>query len=451
MTNHEKKTHSVHFESKHRAYDEYEPVSGDWTDTSPAHWEEGLIKRRFKVQVGKMLQSSPNSPSDIKLPYLKARHIQQNGDFDLEDLPRMWFSPDDRTKYSLRRGDVLVAEGGDVGRAGVWEGTDEEILYQNAINRLRGKGDDSPRFLYYWINHLKTNGYIEVLCSSATIHHYTAEKVKTTPFLIPPIEEQQTIADFLDLYTALIDQLIEKKQRLLKLLKEKRQSYLDELRQQLISDDNVKLKYLVDSLPGFAFESGYFSKNSSDIRLLRGVNVGVGEIRWDDVEYWPRDEMAKFSKYLLEPGDIVLGMDRPWINEGIRVAQVDESDCPALLVQRVLRIRTKAGIHQDYVRMALESDRFRQYFEPITTGVSVPHISKKQVGEFEIPVPPESRQESLLAQWRAFKGEADRLREATRSSIELLQEKRQALITNAVTGQIDLSDWELPDEQEAPP
>lgn len=263
---------------------------------------------------------------------------------------------------------------------------------------------------------------------------------------IPPIETQRTICDYIDYKTSSINKLIDKKRELLATLDEKQQSVLDEIQKEAESGDYVKLKYLVDFLPGYAFSSDSFIRNPDDVRLLRGTNVGIGETDWDDTVYWPRDELEDHRKYLLQPGDVVLAMDRPWISDGIRIAQLDESDCPALLVQRVLRIRSKPEINQKYVQMMLESDRFRQYFEPITTGVSVPHISQEQVGEFEIPLPPKSQQQALVSQWKEFQNESNRLKETTERSIELLQEKRQSLITKAVTGQIDLSDWKPPDK-----
>jgi type I restriction enzyme S subunit len=90
--------------------------------------------------------------------------------------------------------------------------------------------------------------------------------------------------------------------------------------------------------------------------------------------------------------------------------------------------------------MVLEHSRFRQYFQPITTGVSVPHISKKQVGNFEIPLPEKKKQEKILNIWDDFRQGNDRLIRLSNQSINLLREKRQALINAAVTGQIDVSD-----------
>jgi len=305
-------------------------------------------------------------------------------------------------------------------------------------------------YLEYVFKSEPSRQYLEGIATSATRSHQRVSptEIRQLTFPLPPISTQRSILSFLENHITHIDLLIEKYERLLELLSEKRQAVINELLTRSESNNYVKLKYVVDFLPGYAFSSNDFSNDPNDIRLLRGINVGVGQIDWEDVVYWPVEKKKGYKDYLLESGDIVLGMDRPWISDGIRIAQISDSDCPALLVQRVLRIRAKPGVKQDYVRMTLEDDKFRQYFEPITTGVSVPHISQKQVGEFEIPLPAESEQVAILSEWMGFQEEERRLRNRIGSFINLLREKRQALITHAVTGQIDISEWEGLENQE---
>jgi type I restriction enzyme S subunit len=98
-----------------------------------------------------MLQPDPKSSDDIKKPYLRAANLDWSG-VKLEDVKEMWFSPQDLKKYKLEPSDVLVSEGGDVGRASFWNDS-IEMYIQNAINRLRPITDESnPKFLYYWFS-----------------------------------------------------------------------------------------------------------------------------------------------------------------------------------------------------------------------------------------------------------------------------------------------------------
>ena len=182
------------------------PSGVDWLGEIPAHWEVVPLKYRFDVRLGKMLQSQPLSYYDTKEPYLRAANILW-GRVDLSDLKEMWFSPTEKEVYALKTGDLLVSEGGDVGRSAIWKGELENCFFQNAINRVRSRGEHSTKFLFYWLFFLKQAGYIDIICNKSTIAHYTAIKVANTVVALPPLNEEKSIVDYLDRETAQIDRL----------------------------------------------------------------------------------------------------------------------------------------------------------------------------------------------------------------------------------------------------
>ena len=92
----------------------------------------------------------------------------------------------------------------------------------------------------------------------------------------------------------------------------------------------------------------------------------------------------------------------------------------------------------DYLERLLSSDAFAAHFAPETTGVSVPHISPEQIRAFVIPLPPLSEQRSIVAFLRHETGRIDRLIDEAKTAIPLLHERRSALISAAVIGQIDV-------------
>src|SRR4051794_31478920 len=108
--------------------------------------------------------------------------------------------------------------------------------------------------------------------------------------------------------------------------------------------------------------------------------------------------MRQHQAYALSPGDLVLGMDRPFISEGTRLATIEETEVPALLVQRVARIRAKEALNSKYLSFALHSDVFKDHCTPITTGVSVPHISADQISDFRILLPERKYQDRIADQ-----------------------------------------------------
>jgi type I restriction enzyme S subunit len=202
---------------------------------------------------------------------------------------------------------------------------------------------------------------------------------------LPPVSDQELIANFLDQQTARIDALIAEKEGLLELLTEQRLSVAERVLAPSPDGALVKLGFFVDLLPGFAFPSDEFSRDSDDVPLLRGVNVAPSALRWDDTVYWRRDIDPSLERFKLQAGDVVFGMDRPWVSAGARVAMVDASSAGSLLLQRVCRLRGGARFGQRFLFYALASDAFRQSVEVELTGVSVPHISPDQILRFKVP------------------------------------------------------------------
>ena len=274
---------------------------------------------------------------------------------------------------------------------------------------------------------------------------------------IPPVAEQRAILEFLDRETAKIDALIAEQQRLIELLQEKRQAVISHAVTKGLNpnapmkDSGVEwlgevpqhwevaqLKHFSRSLPGFAFSSDGFVDDEDKWKLLRGVNVGVSSIRWDDAVYWEREPGDGLDRYELSPGDLVVGLDRPLIKDGLRVARIKPEDCPCMLLQRVAAVKGVQALSTDYLYYLLSSPFFVAHFEPETTGVSVPHISTGQIDSFVVPIPPPGEQAEIVRFLSEAVAEIQRLvKESTKSS-EILQERRSALISAAVTGQIDV-------------
>ena len=96
-----------------------------------------------------------------------------------------------------------------------------------------------------------------------------------------------------------------------------------------------KCGFYLRILSGFAFPSSGFTEDENDTKLLRGINVGVSRLKWSETVYWRRLPDDGLDAYEMQEGDLVIGMDRPLITEGIRVAKVKCSDQPCLLLQRV--------------------------------------------------------------------------------------------------------------------
>ena len=186
-------------------------------------------------------------------------------------------------------------------------------------------------------------------------------------------------------------------------------------------------------MTGFPFKSEGFTDDADDVPLLRGTNVGVGQIDWTDVVYWPRSEASDWSEYELRPGDIVIGLDRPFISAGIRVSRLGPEDVPSLLLQRVARIRAVSMFEQMYLFYLLTGPGIVHHLTPIFTGVSVPHVSPDQVASFRIPQPPLDEQRQIVAYLDVRCNQIDALIVKQEQLIATLREDRTATITQAVS------------------
>ena len=307
--------------ASYKQYAEYKDSGVEWLGEVPNQWISTQVKYGYTVVLGKMLQTTPKSNSDLLKPYLKAQNVQPSG-IDLTNVGSMWFSVDERKRLLLKRKDVLVSEGGDVGRAAIWDNEIDECYIQNAINRVRPRHSNDSRFFYYWINYLKSTDFINIICNKATIAHYTADKLQGSPLILPSALEQTQIGNFLDHETAQIDTLIKKQQTLIKLLKEKRQAVISHaVTKGLNPDAPMKdsgvewlgkvpehwtvspLKLYIDTRKGVAFKASDFTDKG--IRVVKASDIKDKTIRQSDI-FLPVSFSDVYPKAILKEGDIIV-------------------------------------------------------------------------------------------------------------------------------------------------
>lgn len=169
---------------------------------------------------------------------------------------------------------------------------------------------------------------------------------------------------------------------------------------------------------GFAFKSSEFSDAPNDVRLLRGDNIAQGRLRWNSAKKFPLSRIDEVERYQMNVGDVVIAMDRPWIEAGLKYSVVRKEDVPSLLVQRVARLRTKSDLlDQDFLGIIIGSAAFANYVTGVQTGSTVPHISGKQIGDYEFTLPSLLVQREISATLGAF----DKKIESNERAIEILQ------------------------------
>lgn len=147
----------------------------------------------------------------------------------------------------------------------------------------------------------------------------------------------------------------------------------------------------VEVKTGLPFKSGQFLDQGEGYKLLRGDNIVQGSFRWNNVKLWPREELTdKQQGYFLDEGDVILAMDRPWIEAGLKTGQITQHDLPCLLVQRVARLKSIDPDDQNFLKYLISSYWFVEYIKLVQTGTAVPHISAKQIQNYEFRKPPKA-------------------------------------------------------------
>ena len=193
----------------------------EWLGEVPAHWATAKLGHRYEVLLGKMLDARKISGDHLGR-YLRNTDVQWDR-INEDDLPEMDFRPHERERYSVRKGDLIVCEGGEIGRCAIWT-KDYPCFYQKALHRLRPRhpAEDVTRFMFYHLFLAVVQERFIAGSEKATIAHLPAESFRQYRFTFPPHDEQRAIADALDAQAMRFDELEAKAQEQIELLQERR-------------------------------------------------------------------------------------------------------------------------------------------------------------------------------------------------------------------------------------
>jgi len=163
----------------------------------PVEWKVKEIGDIFEIQLGKML-SQKATEGHSPFYYLGNKNVQWDH-VETSDLQMMDFNERERHKYDLKLGDILVCEGGEVGRTAIWRGEVGNCYYQKAIHRLRPVNQQYlpglfPKFMKWCIR----MGLLSDFTSQTSIAHLTQEKLATVPIMVPSLPEQKKLIAVFD-------------------------------------------------------------------------------------------------------------------------------------------------------------------------------------------------------------------------------------------------------------
>ena len=197
------------------------PSGIEWLGDVPEHWEVQRLKNIADVTLGKMLTHEAKSGEGEFKPYLRSTNVQWLTP-DVRDVKEMWIANSEILQLRVRKGDLLVSEGGEVGRACIWDDELAECYIQNSVHRVAAKPVVLPKFLLHQFFVDGKRGRFNAIVNRVSIAHLTREKLVTIPFTVPPVKEQRAICHWISNECRPLDEAITRAEDEIKLIREYR-------------------------------------------------------------------------------------------------------------------------------------------------------------------------------------------------------------------------------------
>ena len=406
-------------------YDTYKDSGVQWLGDIPGHWGCVALSKVSDIILGKMLQSETKKETDILIPYICAKDVHFDG-IDMSNLKTMYFSQSEMDMYEVRKGDMLIVEGGaGAGNCSILRNNVKNIGIQNSIMIVRSNADVINSYICYFMSSIVRRGYVNFITNIATIPHFTKEKVSRTYIPLPPLSEQRSIVSFLDAKCGKIDEWVTKKQ--------KEVEHLQELKQRVIADavtrglnPHVKMKATnipwIKEIPGHweCVPLKYFIETKS------GTAINVKEL--DDKGTYPvyggGSQIGFCNKYNCEESEIIVG------RVGAKCGCVTFPNKKVWATDNALIIKTNLYPRfTAFVLVAADLNRLNAATaQPLITGTKIKHV--------RIALPPLSEQKQIVSYLDTKCSKIEKLIANINKEIERIKEYKQRLISDVVTGQI---------------
>ncbi|WP_043942307.1 restriction endonuclease subunit S [Stutzerimonas stutzeri] len=453
-------------------YPAYKDSGVEWLGEVPEHWAIFSLKRSVDGCTNGLWGDEPDGENDLA--------VIRVADFDratcrvgLDKLTYRSITQKERASRLLQSGDLLIEKSGGgektlVGCVVLFE-HDFEAITSNFVARMRPLHGFDSGFLCYSFDSLyqgKVN--FPAIKQTTGIQNLDSESYLQERFCFPTLAEQTQIARFLDHETARIDALIEEQQRLIELLKEKRQAVISHAVTKGLDptvpmkDSGVEwlgevpahwnvgtLRWYATIQGGVAKGKDYEGRETVVMPYLRVANVQNGYVDLAEVKEIAVLE-SEVERYRLRAGDVLMneGGDNDKLGRGtVWQAQID----PCLHQNHVFAIRPNGLLRAEWLAAFTQAEQARTYFYLNSKqSTNLASISASNVMSLALPIPSEKEQLEILTYLEADRIRHEELTAVAVSTVELLQERRSALISAAVTGKIDVRGGKPPASTQAP-
>ena len=392
----------------------------------PEDWEVSTVGHEFEIRLGKMLDAERNV--GIPKPYLGNKAVQWDR-IDIADLPTVPMSLADIDKYRLHQGDLLVCEGGEVGRAAIWEAPISECYYQKALHRLRPMRGFNSKVMVALLRQWSDRGVLKNFVTQTSIAHLPREKFMEVPMPVPPVPEQRAIAAALSDVDALLGGL----ERLIAKKRDLKQAAM----QQLLTGQT--------RLPGF---SGEWEVK----RLGELAEMGSGGTPLSSVAaYYDGDIPWVSISDMTNGGKIIDGTERNLTALGFAnsaaqmfpagtvlyamyasLGECSVAGRPLCTSQAILGIQTKSKLDAEFLYYYLMS--LKTIVKTLGQQGTQSNLNKGMVQDFRLSLPSVAEQTAIAAVLSDIDAELSKL--VTRR--DKTRDLKQAMMQELLTGRIRL-------------
>lgn len=449
---------------RYQAYPEYKNSGIDWLERIPAHWATSKIRYMFTFDKG--LTITKENLQDEGIPCVNYGEVHSKFGFEVDpEIHQLKFVDEQYLKSSknslLVKGDLIFADTSeDIDGSGNFTQliSDQTVFAGYHTIIVRPNDRQSYRFYAYLLDCKELRTQIRHAVKGVKVFSITQAILRGVDIWLPSIEERRKIANFLDHETAKIDTLIEKQQQLIQLLKEKRQAVISHAVTKGLNPDvpmkdsgvewlgEVPAGWVVARLKYHAnlFEQGWSPQCDSrpaeddEYGVLKVGCVNHGAFNCDENKALPRD-LEPQLQYLLRKEDLLIS--RANTKELVGSAAVVDGDYDNLLLcDKLYRIRFDHLIVPQLVAYYLGLPIVRRQIELEASGAShsMQNIGQSTIKELPIVIPPRDEADALVIKIQEKVHVFNSIHKKVSDQIGLLQERRTALISAAVTGKIDV-------------
>ena len=345
-------------------------------------WEYKKLGEVASSELGKTLNRSKDTGK--LYPYICAVNVLWDM-IDLTILKHAFFEKEEIDRYSVRKGDLLVCEGGDTGRSAIWE-KEEPVLYQNALHRVRFTTEMEARFAMYCLWHLKNNGQIDQKYSKGvTIKHLVKSSLLSIELPVPPLSTQRSIVSELDK----INELIRLKKEQLKDYDNLAQSIFYEMfGDPVVNEKGWEVKKLgeVAMIKTGPFGSMLHKEDyiTGGIPLINPMHIQNFKAVPDKDFSISKEKAAELCNYQLKINDVIFAR-RGDIG---RCAVISDKEAGCLCGTGSLFVRFERKLSSVYTMYVVRTTSFIKELVSKAKGATMLNLNSSTMENIRFPIPP---------------------------------------------------------------